>query len=468
MKITTVKRIEELKKHPYVMVRFAPEETTTETVRLADGSTEFVLGLKEALPMNSRKLRTLVRRIVSLAKQGKKRRIALDIASLTELPGAAQNRSELLRTIAENVTMADYEFVTFKTAPKGGWHYLEEIALIGDFTQEDKAALRFGEILAEEVNKCRELSNTPGGDMTPSVLAARIVSAAKGTGATTKILGKKALEKLGMGAILGVAKGSKEEPKLIIVEYRGGNKNDAPIVLVGKGVTFDTGGLNLKPTNFILDMHMDMSGGAAVAHAVIAAARLKLRTNVIALVPAAENMPSGESYRPGDVLHSMSGKTIEILDTDAEGRVLLSDALTYAQRYKPSLVVDVATLTGAAVVALGTKASAVLSKDDTLAQKICALGEESGDYCWPFPMWDEYKDAVKGRFGDISNIPTENARQGGTINGAMFLAEFADGYPWVHIDIAPRMTSDKSDVLAPGAAGAPVRLLVRLLEQNAH
>jgi len=301
--------------------------------------------------------------------------------------------------------------------------------------------------------------------MTPTLLASRIKAAAKGTGASVSVLGVEDMKRLKMGAILGVARGAKEKPTFIIVEYRGNKKNVAPVVLVGKGVTFDTGGLSLKPADYMLDMHLDMSGGAAVAHAVIAAARMKLPVNAIALIPAVENSISGESYRPGDVLRSMSGKTIDVLNTDAEGRVILADALTYAKKYKPSLVVDVATLTGAALVALGTKASAVLSKDDELARRLCVLGEVSGDYCWPLPMWEEYKGMVKGRFGDVANVPTENGRYAGTIGGAMFLAEFADGYPWAHIDMAPRMTSDKGDHLGQGAAGAPVRLLVRLLEE---
>jgi leucyl aminopeptidase len=225
---------------------------------------------------------------------------------------------------------------------------------------------------------------------------------------------------------------------------------------VGKGVTFDTGGLSIKGSDHMLDMHLDMSGGAAVAAAVVAAARLKLPVYAVALIPAVENAVSGESYRPGDILHMMNGKTVDVLNTDAEGRIILADALVYAQRYKPSLTIDVATLTGA-----------VLTKDDTLAAKLSALGEESGDYVWPLPLWEEYKDSIKGRFGDIANVPAESGRYGGTINGGMFLAEFA-GEPWAHIDIAPRMTSDKGDFLAQGAAGAPVRLLVRLLESAVH
>ena len=207
---------------------------------------------------------------------------------------------------------------------------------------------------------------------------------------------------------------------------------------------------------------MDMSGGAAVIHAIVLAAKMKLKKNIVALVPAAENMPSGGSYRPGDQLRTMSGKTIEVLNTDAEGRVVLADALSYAKKYKPRLVVDVATLTGAAMVALGVHASAIFSKDEQLIERFRALGEESGDYVWPLPLWEEYEDDIKGTFGDFAN--TGKTSYGGAISGAIFLYQFAKDYPWVHIDIAPRMTAVDGDHLSKGAAGEPVRLLMRLLE----
>jgi leucyl aminopeptidase len=270
--------------------------------------------------------------------------------------------------------------------------------------------------------------------------------------------------KLKMGGILGVGKGSDAKPHFIILEYWGAaDKKEKPIGLVGKGVTFDTGGLNLKPSDSILGMNMDMSGGAAVIHTLAAAARLKMKKNVIALIPAVENMPSGSSYRPGDVLRSMSGKTIEVQNTDAEGRIILADALHYAKRYKPTLVVDVATLTGAAMVALGERATALFTEDEKLELAIRHLGEESGDYVWPLPLWEEYESENKGTFGDIANI--SKTRWGGAITAAVFLKQFVDkAYPWVHLDIASRMTTLPDEFLAKGSAGAPVRLLVKLLE----
>lgn len=274
--------------------------------------------------------------------------------------------------------------------------------------------------------------------------------------------GKKDMERLKMGGILGVGKGSDVPPKYIIMEYRGGVKNEAPVVFVGKGVTFDTGGINLKPSDAILGMNMDMSGGAAVIHALSLSARLGVKKNIIALVPAVENMPSGASYRPGDVLRSMSGKTIEVLNTDAEGRIILADALHYAKRYKPSLVIDVATLTGAALVALGERASAIFTRDQELETKLREWGDVSGDYVWPLPLWEEYDEEIKGTFGDVANLG--RTKWGGAITAAAFLAQFATGYRWAHIDMAPRMVAVEGEFLEKGAAGAPVRLLLKIAE----
>jgi leucyl aminopeptidase len=275
---------------------------------------------------------------------------------------------------------------------------------------------------------------------------------------------------LGMGGVLGVGQGSDSPPRFIILEYMNGAKNEKPIILIGKGVTFDSGGLNLKPSDGIYEMHMDMSGGAAVIHTLIAAARLKLKKNIIALVPAVENMPSGNSYRPADVLRTINGKTIEVLNTDAEGRVILADALEYAKQYKPALVVDVATLTGAAIVALGLFYTGLFTPDKTLEEKFRKLGEETWDPVWPLPLGAEYEDGIRGIFGDWANSG-KKGQGGGATTGAMFLYQFTKDkkgkqeYPWVHLDIAPRMTATDSEFLAKGAAGASLRLLVRMLEE---
>jgi leucyl aminopeptidase len=433
----------------------------------AGNSSSLSIGIQNLNPLNRRRVIALSRTIVREAKKVQLKHIAIQIDDLEKIPGYGKGAEDSYRLIAENLHMAGYEFTALKTPKKDSYMGIEEVAFIGTLTAKQRKDVAVGETVAHEVNACRDLANMPGGDMTPTFLANEVRKRCKGTGITVQVLDKKAMEKLKMGAVLGVAKGAQEEPKFIIAEYWGTSRTKAPVVLVGKGVTFDTGGLSLKPADYMLDMHLDMSGGSAVIHALIAAARLGLKVNVVVLIPAVENAISGESYRPGDVLRSMSGKTIDILNTDAEGRVVMADALTYARRYKPVLTVDVATLTGASLVALGTKASAVLSTDDELAQRVVRLGETSGDHCWQLPLWEEYKEMVKGRFGDIANMSMKSGRYGGAIAGGMFLAEFAKDLTWVHIDMAPRMISDDSDLLASGAAGAPVRLLVRLLEEQA-
>jgi len=303
-------------------------------------------------------------------------------------------------------------------------------------------------------------------------LARKAKEAVKGLPVKVTILGEKEMEKLKMQAILSVGHGSDEESKFIIMEYKGGSQKDKPIVLVGKGVTFDTGGINLKPSSSLLGMNMDMSGGAAVIHTMALVAKMKIKKNVIGLIPAVENMPSGKSYRPGDVIRSMSGKTIEVLNTDAEGRVILADALTYAGKYNPEVVIDIATLTGAAIVALGERMSAIFTEDDKLAKMLENAGEKTGDYVWRLPMWEEYENEIKGSLGDWTNVHNKDSRYGGAIYGAIFLYQFIKGkakggkdLKWAHIDMAPRMTSMTGENLATGAVGSPIRLLYKFIEQ---
>jgi leucyl aminopeptidase len=276
-----------------------------------------------------------------------------------------------------------------------------------------------------------------------------------------------------MGGIIGVARGSSERPRFIVAEYLAGRKKERPIVLVGKGVTFDTGGLNLKPEQGMGEMHMDMSGGAAVIHIISALARLKIKKNIVGLVPAVENMPSGSSYHPGDMLKTMSGKTIEVLNTDAEGRIILADALAYAQKfYSPRLVIDIATLTGAAISALGQRASAIFTNTPRLENILRETSEQTGDFVWPLPLWEEYEEEIKGTFGDVANIG--KTRNGGAITAAVFLWQFIKEAPnhsdkkptpWVHLDIAPRMTTIDGEYLSKGAAGASINLLTQFLSK---
>lgn len=474
MKLTLVTGSLERAPRSYARVAFVAGPKGLRRLVREKGVETLEIGIGKPEEMSLRRFIILCRAIVQTAKAQKCKKIALQF----DLPAQAGRTPKLFKNLrnvaperilqlaAENFEMANFEWNAFKTRPKEGFDTVEEILLYGKHTPSIKAAVEKGQIIGRAVNECRALANTPGGDMTPRILAQAARRAVKGLPVKVTVLGKREMGKVGMGAVLGVAKGSTEEPTFTILDYRGGKGK--PIVLVGKGVTFDSGGLNLKPSGSIYEMHMDMSGAGAVIHAVALAARLKLKKRVIGLIPAVENMPGNEAYRPGDVLKSLSGKTIEVLDTDAEGRLILADAITYAKRFNPSVVLDAATLTGAAISALGLYASALLTRDDSLAETLLHAAEESGDYAWRLPLWDEYEERVKGTFADLKNVPGgSKSRYGGAIDGGMFLWQFAKelSSPWAHLDIAPRMTAAPGDELAKGAAGAPVRLLAHFIEQ---
>lgn len=443
---------------------FRFEATGKDGVVISQGNKHTcVLKIDEPKKVTRRKLILLTRRVVQEALAKKYETVVLDFKQF-RFPKIVITDEDLAELLVVNFLMAQFAFRDFLTPPKEGWPEIKTIVLVHADTKEVKIGIERGRIIGEEVNRSRHIATMPGGHMTPEILAKHAEASVKGLPVKVQVLGVPEMTRLKMGGVLGVGKGSAAKPCFIILEYFGGKKNEKPVVLVGKGVTFDTGGINLKPSDYILGMNMDMSGGAAVIHALAAAARLELKKNIVVLVPAVENMPSGSSYRPGDILHSMSGKTIEVLNTDAEGRIILADALIYAKRYKPSLVVDVATLTGAAMGALGERASALFTKDEKLELQIRHLGEATGDYVWPMPLWDEYDDEIKGTFGDVANLG--KTRYGGAVTAAIFLKQFVDNaYPWVHLDIAPRMTTLPDEFLAKGSAGAPVRLLVKILEK---
>ncbi len=413
-----------------------------------------------------RKVVLLARKAISLAKQNRISEISIDWKEWRAASAKMIDDRELGEVIATAFSMADFDFTEFKSKPKDGFAQVKSVSVVGATITARKGVER-GLAIAESVNACRALSNTPGSDMTPELLARAAQKAVGGTSATCTVLNVAQMEKLGMGAVLGVGAGSTSEPKFIVLEYWGAGKSSKkkPLVLCGKGVTFDSGGLNIKTGDHMYEMHLDMSGGAAVIHAVALAAKLNLKRNVVGLVPAVENMPGNNAFRPGDILKSMSGKTIEVLNTDAEGRVILADALTYAKRYDPEVVLEASTLTGASLIALGQQCSAVLATDDKLARDLVALGERSGDYLWQLPLWEEYDYMVEGIFGDVPNIPAQgNSRYAGVIGGGKFLEKFVDGFRFAHLDIAPRMTAAPGEHLAKGAVGAPVRLFLSAIE----
>ena len=445
------------------IVSLVPEQEQS-FVQLKDNGQKILsIGVKDVEKINRRKLILLTRQAVALARSHRAAKIAFEFSDFT-FPKLRMTDEDKAEVIATNMEMANFEFTKYRTEPEEGWSFVTDIIVVTSKASNIKKSFEKGQIIGQEVNASRALATNPGDEMTPKMLAESAKKAVEGLNVKVEVLGEKEMKKLGMGGVLGVGQGSDAESQFIILEYMAGKKSEKPIVLAGKGVTFDTGGLNIKPGDHMYEMHMDMSGGAAVIHAIVAAAKLKLKKNVVAIVPAVENMPSGSSYHPGDILKSMSGKTIEVINTDAEGRVILSDALTYSERYEPRLVVDVATLTGSAIAALGPRASAIFTRDEKLETTLRKLGEESGDYVWPLPMWEEYEEGVKGTFGDVAN--SGKSRYGGAIDGAMFLQQFAQNLPsWVHIDIAPRMTTIEGEFLSKGSAGAPIRLLTKLIEK---
>jgi leucyl aminopeptidase len=315
------------------------------------------------------------------------------------------------------------------------------------------AGLARGRAIAAGVTLARECANRPGNVCTPGFLAEQAKTLGKTHGLKVEVLERKDCARLGMGAFLAVAQGSEEPPKFIVARYQGAGKNDAPLVLVGKGITFDSGGISIKPAAEMDEMKFDMGGAASVLGTLQAVAEAKARVNLVGIIPACENLPSGRSVKPGDVVTSLSGQTIEILNTDAEGRLILCDALSYAERFNPAAVVDVATLTGACVIALGHHRSGLFSTDDELAGELLAAGEAALDPAWRMPLDDEYDEALKSNFADMANV---GPRAGGSITAAMFLKRFAGKLRWAHLDIAG--TAWRSGA-AKGATGRPVGLL---------
>ncbi|MGQ9426073.1 leucyl aminopeptidase [Gilvimarinus sp. F26214L] len=321
-----------------------------------------------------------------------------------------------------------------------------------------KKAAKSTAAMAEGIGYARELGNLPGNVCTPSYLASEAKKLAKGSDTfSAKVLGEKQMRELGMGSLLSVSAGSEQEAQLIVMEYKGGAKNAKPVVLVGKGITFDSGGISLKPGAGMDEMKYDMCGAASVFGTMKAIEQLQPKINVVAIVPAAENMPSGSATKPGDIVTSMAGKTIEVLNTDAEGRLILCDALTYAERFKPEAVIDIATLTGACVIALGNHASGLYSNRDELAEALLAAGDYTGDRAWRMPLWDEYKKQLDSNFADLANI---GGKEAGSVTAACFLSHFTESYPWAHLDVAGTAWLSGAE---KGATGRPVALLLNYL-----
>lgn len=369
----------------------------------------------------------------------------------------------LLEQLARAFESASYQYCETLSKPRPGLAAtrLQVNCGQGMKTAAANRALKLGMQIGEGINVAKQLGNLPGNYCTPTYLANEAKKLAKGNGKlSTRIIEEKQMRELGMGSFLSVSAGSEQPAKLIVMQYKGAAASKKPYVLVGKGITFDSGGISLKPGPKMDEMKFDMCGAASVFGTMHAILAMKLPINVVALVAASENLPSGKATKPGDVVTSMSGQTIEILNTDAEGRLVLCDTLTYAERFKPAAVIDIATLTGACVVALGSHAHGMYANDDQLAEQLTAAGDSSHDRPWRMPLWDDYQKQIDSPFADIQNI---GGPGGGSITAACFLARFTKKYKWAHLDIA----GTAWDSSPKAATGRPVGMLSHYLLDRA-
>jgi len=384
------------------------------------------------------------------------------ISYLTEVDVSGRDAAWKLRTAALAADAHAYRYTsTFKPKEKSKTPQLESMAFAGLASAGDRAtqrAIAEAGAIANGVRFARELGNLPPNICNPAYIAdqARKI-ASEHAGVTIEVLEREDMQKLGMGSLLGVSQGSTNAPKLIVLRWQGAAEKVKPYALVGKGITFDSGGISLKPGAGMEEMKFDMCGAAGVLGAFLAAVQLKLALNLVCIVPAVENMPDGNAYRPSDILTSMSGLTIEVLNTDAEGRLILCDALTYAQKFEPQVIIDAATLTGACVVALGKYASGLMTKDDELAEQLLASGNQTMDRAWRLPLWDDYQQSLESGFADVANI---GGKYAGAITAGCFLSRFVNGTRWAHLDIAGTAWDEGRKGFA---TGRPVPLLTQYL-----
>jgi leucyl aminopeptidase len=373
------------------------------------------------------------------------------------------SEEELAESFVTGLMLGTYEFNEFKTLERDKIKEIGEVILLGETAEEVKSVdvgLRAGKIISQAVCMARDLVNGPSNKITPTVLAEKAQEIARDHGMEVQVLEVNQAEAMGMGAFVAVAKGSQEPGKFITLEYNKGKGLDT-IALVGKGITFDSGGISIKPSERMERMKDDMSGAAAVLVTMQVASELQLPLHLVGIIPATENLPSGKAYKPGDILKTLSGQMVEVISTDAEGRIILSDALTYSLRYQPKAIIDLATLTGACVIALGDYVIGLLSNDEPLSKRIEQASAKTGEKVWRLPLWDEYFEYLKSDVADFRNVGTRSA---GAIIGGIFLSKFVEKIPWVHLDIAGPASIDKERPYIPsGGTGAGVRLLVQFL-----
>ncbi|HEX2718805.1 MAG TPA: leucyl aminopeptidase [Gemmatimonadaceae bacterium] len=428
-----------------------------ETLHLAGGARGAQRVLLVGLGKGTDRTAALRRAALLAGRQARK----MGAPSLAWWSGRLDERE--IETVLTGVSMGSWDYDEVRTPPPADERRqpLGEVTVVTADERVGAIGERNARAIATGYALARRLAMMPGNLCTPDYLAetAREIAGRHGLGVT--VLGRAEMEREKMGSFLSVAQGTPQDPKLIVLEYRGGAKGAAPVALVGKGLCFDSGGISIKPAQGMEWMKFDMCGAAGVLGAMEAIAAMKLPINVVGLVGSTTNMPSGTAVKPGDVVQAMSGKFIEIINTDAEGRLVLADVLTYAKRYDPSVVVDAATLTGAIVIALGHTASGVFGSDETLVGEVVAAGRRAGEPAWPLPMWDDYKELIKS---DVADIKNSGGRAAGSITAALFLREFADGYPWVHLDIAGTAYTESDLVVMPrGPTGVPVGTFVEFV-----
>ncbi len=419
-----------------------------------------LIGCGNASKMTDQEGRQIITATVKALQSGKARDAVI---YLEDLHSKQFSNTQVCTMLARHATVASYRYRETLSKPRAPASIKKLYVSTGSTltTRVCNAALKRGQRIGAGINVARELGNLPGNICTPTYLASEARRLGRRSKLlTTSVLEEEQMKKLGMGALLSVSAGSVEPAKLIVMNYKGAASSNKPYVLVGKGITFDSGGISLKPGAKMDEMKFDMCGAASVFGAMDAVVAMQLPINVVAIVAASENLPSGTATKPGDVVTSMSGQTIEVLNTDAEGRLVLCDALTYAEKFRPAAVIDIATLTGACVVALGAHATGMYANQDKLAQQLLNAGETSHDRAWRMPLWDDYQKQINTPFADMANV---GGPGGGSITAACFLARYAKKYHWAHLDIAGTAWSS-----APKAAtGRPVALLVQYLMDRA-
>jgi leucyl aminopeptidase len=422
-----------------------------------------LLGLGSPNEVDAEKVRRYAGRAVRAAE-----RLGVTELAIWMDSGGAVSDAELAQAAAEGAGLAAWRFTELKTQADED-EPVTQVAAVTLHGEGDAEALeagtKVGGIVAEGANLARTLQSRPGNVATPTHLADEATRMGAEVGLSVTAFDEARLAEEGMHAILAVSQGSEEEARLIVMEHRGGAEGEAPLVLVGKGLTFDAGGISLKPPAGMEEMKYDMSGGAAVIGAMYSVAKLDLKANVVGIVPSSENLPSGTAVKPGDIIRTLAGKTVEVINPDAEGRLILADALAYGSRMEPAAMVDCATLTGAVVIGLGHHAQAVMGNDDDLVDELRAAGDRAGERCWPLPLWDEYKKQLESTSADLLNV---GGRPAGSITAGAFLSAFVGDTPWAHLDIAGTAYGDgKLPYQRKGGYGLPARLLVDWVRSRA-